>query len=339
MTAASEPLIPGLAGAPEHHDRGDVPRVIDSPRAPADRAFRGVLRGAGSAVLIITGLIALFLILRAASALKKAGFSFFTTKTWIPAANRFGIATILPNGIFIALIALVIAVPVALAAAIFISEYAPYRLRRPLIALIDLMAAVPSIIYGLWGVFFLQPRIVGTIRWMSEHLSFIPVFTVRGYHSPSSFTSSTFIAGVVVSLMVIPIIVSISREVFSQAPIAEREAAYALGASRWGMVRTVVLPYARGGMIGAIMLGFGRAMGETIVVALILSPTFFLATHVLENSGNSIPLMIALRYQESTPDMLSALMAAGLVLFFITLLVNALASIIVSRSRSGAQTE
>ena len=168
------------------------------------------------------------------------------------------------------------------------SEYAPYRLRKPLIALIDLMAAVPSIIYGLWGVFFLQPRIIGTFRWMSEHLSWLPLFEVRGGTQPSSFTSSTFLGGVVVSLMVIPIIASISREVFSRAPVGEREAAYALGASRWGMVRTVVLPYGRGGMIGAIMLGFGRAMGETIALALILSPTYALAWHVLENSGNSI---------------------------------------------------
>ena len=201
------------------------------------------------------------------------------------------------------------------------------------------MAAVPSIIYGLWGVFFLQPRILGTIRWMSEHLAFIPFFKVRGQHTPSSFTTSTFIAGVVVSLMVIPIVTSISREVFSQAPVAEREAAFALGASRWGMVRTVVLPYGRGGMIGAIMLGLGRAMGETIAVALIISPTYNLASHIFENSGISIAALIALRSQESTPDMLSALMAAGLVLFVITLIVNALASIVVSRSRSGAQTE
>ena len=188
-------------------------------------------------------------------------------------------------------------------------------------------------------MFFLQPRVIGTIRWMSEHLSFIPFFKVRGQHTPSSFTSSTFIAGVVVSLMVIPIIASISREVFSQAPVGEREAAYALGASRWGMVRTVVLPYGRGGMIGAIMLGFGRAMGETIAVALIISPTYTLATHIFENSGISIAVAHRPALPESTPDMLSALMAAGLVLFVITLVVNALASIIVSRSRSGAQTE
>lgn len=342
MTAVVPPIVPGLgvldAGPPPDPDP-DVPRRITSPTSRADKAFRGVLRGAGTGVLVITGLIALFLALRAASALHKAGFSFFTTKTWVPDSGQFGIATLLPDGIIIALIALVIAVPVALATAIFVSEYAPYRLKRPLVALIDLMAAVPSIVYALWGLAFLEPRIIGTLSWLARHLSFIPIFKVRGDTTASSFTGSPFIAGVVVSLMVIPIIASISREVFSQTPIGEREAAYALGASRWGMVRTVVLPYGRGGMIGAIMLGFGRAMGETIAIALIISPTFDLAWRVLENRGNSIAAWIALRYQESTPDMIAALMAAGMVLFLITLAVNALASIIVSRSRSGAQTE
>jgi phosphate transport system permease protein len=333
-------LLEGPPGVPPPGGPADDrPRAIVSRRSRSDHAFRMLLRFGGFSVLAITGLIALFLVLRAGSALRKAGLSFFTTKTWIPASNRFGILSLLPNGTIIALIALVIAVPIALGAAIFISEYAPYRLRRPLIALVDLMAAIPSIIYGLWGVFFLQPHIIGTIRWMSEHLGFIPIFKVRGEHEPSSFVASTFIAGTVVSLMVIPIIASICREVFSQAPQGEREAAYALGSSRWGMVRTVVLPYGRGGMIGAIMLGFGRAMGETIAIALIISPTYDFATRIFENHGMSIAALIAQRYQESTPQMLSSLMAAGLVLFTVTLIVNALASIVVSRSRSGAQTE
>ncbi len=321
-------------GAPDQ----DRPRPISSPIGAGDRVFRAVLRGAGVSVLVITALIAVFLVIKASSALSRARWSFFSTKTWIPTSNKFGIASLLPNGIFIAAIALLVAVPVAIGTAIFVSEFARGRLQRALIALIDLMAAVPSIIYGLWGVFFLQPRIIGTLRWLSDHLSFIPVFAVRGQHTPSSFTSSTFLAGLVVSLMVVPLIASICREVFSQAPHGEREAAYALGASRWGMVRTVVLPYGRGGTIGAVMLGFGRAMGETIAIALIISPTYDVAWRVLENHGLSIAALIALRYQESTPEMLSSLLAAGLVLFVITLLVNAAASVIVTRSRSGAQT-
>lgn len=222
---------------------------------------------------------------------------------------------------------------------VHISEYAPVRLRPVLISLVDLMAAIPSIVYGLWGLFFLQPRIVGFCRWLANHLGgVLPFFKVRTGDIGTSYTSSTFIAGVVVSLMIIPIITSLSREVFSQAPQGEREGAYALGSTRWGMVRTVVLPFGRGGVIGAVMLGFGRAMGETIAVALIISPVFKFTGHILENGANSISALIALRFGESDSLSLSALMAAGLVLFALTLLVNVVAGVIISRSRSGAST-
>ncbi|MEV6925585.1 phosphate ABC transporter permease subunit PstC [Dactylosporangium sp. NPDC051485] len=312
--------------------------VIAPAYSPGDVIFRVVLRAGGLAVLAVTGLIAFFLLVRGGGVLARVGWRFLTTRQWIPSSGRFGIGALLPDGTIIAVISLVIAVPVALAAALFMSEVAPGWLRRPLIALVDLMAAIPSIIYGLWGVFFLQPRVIGTVRWMSEHLGFIPIFEVRGEHTPSSFTTSTFLAGVVVSLMLIPIVASISRQVFSQAPQSEREAAYALGSTRWGMIRAVVLPYGRGGVIGAVMLAFGRAMGETIAIALIISPTFEIAYRIFENSGMSIAALIALRYQESTPEMLSSLMAAGLALFAITIAVNTLGSIIISRSRSGLQT-
>jgi phosphate transport system permease protein len=308
------------------------------PVSPSDKLFRGILRGAGLAVFLIMALIALFLSLRAARALGRVGWRFLFIQEWDIGADRFGIAAILPDGIFIALIALLVAVPLALLSALFISEFAPAPLRRIMISLIDLMAAVPSIVYGLWGLFFLQPIIIGPIRFMANHLGFLPVFRVRTGDYNSSYTSSAAIAGVVVGLMIIPITTALSREVFSQAPVGEREAAYALGSTRWGMIRTVVLPFARGGVIGAIMLGFGRAMGETITVALIISPIFKLNFHVLEGNGISISSLIALRFGDSNALSLSALMAAGLVLFVITLLVNSLASIVINRSRSGAQT-
>ena len=317
----------------------DTPRAIIAAVTPGDRIFRSVLRGGGLAVFVITGLILVFLIARATTAFHAMGLHFFTTSSWLVAQKNFGIAAVLPDGALVALIALLIAVPVALASALFISEYAPVVLRRPLIALIDLMAAIPSIVYALWGVFFLEPRIIGLTRWLSDHTgSWFPPFRVGTGAIAALFASSSFIAGTVISLMVIPIITSICREVFSQAPQGEREGAYALGSSRWGMIRAVVLPYGRGGMIGAIMLGFGRAMGETIVIALIVSPIFTINWHVLKSGGNSIPMLIALRYTESTPEMLSALMAAGLVLFLVTLIVNAVAGVIITRTRSGLQT-
>ncbi|MEU9043153.1 MULTISPECIES: phosphate ABC transporter permease subunit PstC [unclassified Kitasatospora] len=341
MTSAAEPAAPyaGVPRQPDHGPEQDVPRAITAPATPGDRVFRGVLRLAGLSVFAIMGLIAFFLVLRGTDALRAVGWSFLTEQKWQTAAHNFGIAAVLPNGLLIAVIALVIAVPVALGTAIFISEYAPVRLRAALISLIDLMAAIPSIVYGLWGLFFLQPRIIGFVRWMANHLGdTIPFLKVRIGDIGTSYTSSTFIAGVVVSLMIIPIITSLSREVFSQAPQGEREGAYALGSTRWGMVRAVVLPFGKGGVIGAVMLGFGRAMGETIAVALIISPNFEVITHILENGANSISALIALRFGESDSLSLSALMAAGLVLFALTLLVNVLAGIVINRSRSGAAT-
>jgi phosphate transport system permease protein len=316
----------------------DRPRVIRSRVSGADLAFRNGVRLAGLLVLAITGLIAAFLIVRASSALRAVGWRFLTNTQWLLESNKLGVGAILPDTIIIAFIALLIAVPVALAAAVFIAEYAPYRLRRPFIALIDLMAAIPSILYGLWGFFWLMPRFIGVERWISDNLGFIPFLKVPGAFQPGSFENSTFLAATVVSLMIIPIVASISREVFSQAPQGEREAAYALGSTRWGMIRAVVLPYGRGGVIGAIMLGFGRAMGETIVVALIISQVFHIVTHPLQSGGNTIAALIADQAGDSSPAMISALIAAGLVLFVVTLVVNAIAAVIVARSRSGLQT-
>jgi phosphate transport system permease protein len=329
----STATAPGAARA--HEDR---PRVVTTRISGADLVFRSVVRLAGLLVLAITGLIAAFLIVRSSSTLRAVGWRFLTNFQWLVQSRHVGVGAVLPDTILIAFIALLIAVPVALAVAVFISEYAPYRLRRPLIGLIDLMAAIPSILYGLWGFYWLMPRFIGFERWISDNLGFIPFLKVPGAFQPSSFENSTFLAATVVSLMIIPIVASISREVFSQTPQGEREAAYALGSTRWGMIRAVVVPYARGGVIGAIMLGFGRAMGETIVVALIASQVFQIVTHPLQTGSNSIAALIAQEAGDSSSAMISALIAAGLVLFVVTLIVNALAAVIVARSRSGLQT-
>ncbi len=321
----------------------EVRRRIVSPHGLADRTFRGLTRTAAVTVLVVMGLIGLFLLLKSLQAWRRVGLSFLTEQQWFPDAGIFGVSAVLLGTVLIALVALVVAVPVAFGAAVYISEYAPAALRRPLISLVDLMAAIPSIVYGLWGFFFLQPRILSLSRWLSVHVARFPPFRVQGTSaqvtSASSYTSSTFIAGVVVSLMVVPIVCSLMREVFSQAPVGEREAALALGATRWGMIRTVVIPFGAGGMIGATMLGMGRALGETVAVYLIISPIFTRSTHILQSGGNSIAALIANRYQESSSFGIAALMAAGLVLFLMTLVVNALASVIVARSRSGALTE
>ena len=320
---------------------GDVPRTIVSRPSGSDRIFRGILRGAGIAVLLITLLILVFLIVRSLSAFQRAGFGFFTTAAFFPeTSDQFGIAALLPDSALIAAIALIVAVPVGVATAIYISEYAPHVLRRPLIAVIDLMAAIPSIVYALWGLFFLMPRILGSDQWLAHHLGFIPFLHFTKADTIGGYVGAMFIAGLVVSLMVIPIVTSLSRQVFSQAPQGEREAAYALGSTRWGMIRTVVLPFGRGGVIGASMLGLGRALGETIAVTFILTPlTYAFSIHVLEGGGNSITAEIANFYTQYDNKGVAALLACGLVLFVATLILNSLASIVISRSRSGAATE
>jgi phosphate transport system permease protein len=327
----------------------DVPRRLNARVEPSDRSFRFALRGGGLTVLSIMTLIGVFLSYRALQALKVAKWSFLTTSKWEPDSHHFGIAAIITGTVLIALVAIVVAVPLAAATALFISEYAPRRLKRTFVSLVDLMAAVPSVVYALWGFFFLQPVLLvhgeqgnGLPRFLATYFGWFPLFHVTGadprdpLQTATVYTSSTFVAGLVVSLMVAPIVCSIMREVFSQAPVGEREAALALGATRWGMIRSVVLPYGRGGMIGGTMLGLGRALGETIGVYLIISPVFSIQPHILQNGTNSVSALIALRYGEASPFATSALMAAGLVLFLMTLVVNFGASSIVARSRSGA---
>ena len=318
-------------------DRG--PRSISRNRTRADRAYRGIALAGGMVTFVVLFLIGLFLLVRSASAIRVAGWRFFTTAGWPPFLtehSQFGIAAIVYYTVEIAVIALVIAVPVSIATALFIAEYAPRSLRRPLTSLVDLLAAVPSLIYGLWGFFFLQPKLIGVSLWLNTHLGFIPIFQV----TEKLFRSSPFIAGVVVSLMVVPISTSVMREVFSQTPQGEKEAALALGGTRWGMIRAVVLPFGVGGMIGGAMLGLGRALGETIAVAIIISPILVISPHILQSGGNSVAAWIALRFSESSGGLgLSALMAAGLTLFLLTLGVNVIASFIVSRSRSGSGIE
>jgi phosphate transport system permease protein len=319
----------------------DIPRVIVAKPSSSDRVFRGILRGAGITVLAVTVLILVFLVLRSLSAFRRAGLGFFTTSSFFPETNKqFGMAALLPDSALIAVIALLVAVPVGVATALFMSEYAPHVLRRPLIAVIDLMAAIPSIVYALWGLFFLMPRILGFDQWLAHHVGFIPIFHFTKADTVGSYVGAMFIASLVVSLMVIPIITSLSRQVFSQAPQGEREAAYALGSTRWGMIRAVVLPFGRAGIIGASMLGLGRALGETIAVTFILTPlTYAFSIHVLEGGGNSITAEIANFYTQYDAKGVAALLACGLVLFVATLILNSLASIVISRSRSGAATE
>ncbi|MBA2607708.1 MAG: phosphate ABC transporter permease subunit PstC [Actinobacteria bacterium] len=310
-----------------------------------DKVFRIGTSASGVAVLALMAAVGVFLSVQAAQALSKSGFSFITTSDWQPDRNHFGIAAVIAGTVTIALVAVVVALPLSMGTALFITEVAPPRFRSLLIALVDLMAAVPSVVYGLWGLFLFQGWVISLSRWISTWFGWIPIFKVTGADphgavtNSTVFTASAFIAGLVVALMVVPIQCSVMREVFSQVPLGEREGAFALGSTRWGMIRAVSLPFGQGGIIGGTMLGLGRALGETIAVVLIISPRFDINFHVLEAGGNSVSSLIALRYSEASGFGLSALMAAGLALFIMTLGVNFVASIFIARSRSGASSE
>jgi len=310
-----------------------APRRVADPPTRIDRSFGVATSGAGVVVFLLLLLIGTFLVLRAAHTFHSQGLSFLTRVQWRTDTHpaRLGVLGLVAGTVIVAVIAVSIAVPVGCMAALYITGYASPRLRGVLTGFVDLLAAIPSLLYGIWGFLFLGRQLVPLARWMSRHLGWFPPFRTQ---ADANFTGSFFIAGVVVSLMVMPIITSVAREVFAQAPMGEQEAALALGGSKWAMIRAVVLPYGRGGIVGGAMLGLGRALGETIAVSLLLPQIPKLGMHILENGGGTISGFIAQR-AGSDPVTVSGLMAAALVLFLLTLATNTLASAAISRSRSG----
>ncbi|WP_028050623.1 phosphate ABC transporter permease subunit PstC [Cellulomonas sp. URHD0024] len=321
-----------------------TPRPISRRPTGSDRVFTIGSRSVGAVVLVITGGIGLFLAIQAFPTLRHYGLHFLTETEWDPDTQKVGILSVLVGTATVALVAMCIAFPLALATALYINEYARPKMRSTLVSVVDLMAAVPSIIYGLWGFFLMQPYLSGVSRWLHAYLGWLPFFHVdsdphAAQWDQTRYTSSAFIAGVAVSMMVLPMACSVMREVFSQAPPGEREGALALGATRWGVIRSVVLPFGRGGIIGGTMLALGRALGETIAVVLIISPSFDLKFQPLEVGTNTVSALIAGRFGDASPAQLSALLTAGFVLFAITLGINTLAAGVISRSRSGAGTD
>ena len=301
-------------------------------------------RGIALLVLIIFGAIGVFLGYQSIPTFRHYGLRFITEADWQPELNRIGISSTLLGTVEVAVVAVVIAFPLALMTALYISEYAPGRLKSSLVSLVDLMAAVPSIVYGLWGALLLEPHAKYVARWLNQHLGFIPIFRVdtdpnAATWAQSRYVASAFIAGICVAMMVLPIACSVMRGVFAEAPLGEREAAYALGSTRWGMIRAVVLPFGRGGIIGGIMLGLGRALGETIAVLMIISLSFGINFRILQAGTSTISALIADRFGDATHLQLAALLTAGFALFVMTLAVNTIAAVFITRSRSGAATE
>lgn len=309
-------------------------------RGPAvrrgDRIFANLSKGAGILILALTVAIGVFLAWKAVPSLQTNTANFFTEQQWLPDANPsvFGIAALAFGTVMTACLAMVIAVPIGTGVALYISQYSPRRLGSALAFVVDLLAAVPSIIFGLWGLAVLMPHMEGLTAWLNDYLGWIPLFS----NPQQVYTKSIFIAGVVLAIMILPTISAVTREVFRQVPQGHVEGAYALGATRWEVIRVAVFPFGRPGMVSAAMLGLGRALGETIAVALILSAVFEINWHITEPGGNTFAANIALKWNEAGPVGLSALIASGLVLFLITLAVNMAARLIVARHReySGA---
>ena len=292
---------------------------------------------------MITGSIGLFLGYQAVPTLHHYGFGFFTERIWQPAIDKIGIAAVLVGTIEVALVSLVIGFPIALLTALFISEYAPAGIRSTLVALIDLMAAIPSIIYGIWGAAVLQPQQKYVARWLSQHFSWIPIFRAGGdpnaaAWSQSNYTSSTFIAGTVVGIMIVPLACAIMRSGLRPGPAGGTRGRLRARRHPLGDGADGGLPFGRGGIVGGTMLALGRSLGETVAVLLIISPQYDIKASVVSRGSHTISALIATLFGEATKRQLSALLTAGFVLFLMTLVVNTIAAIVVNRSRSGSET-
>jgi len=275
-------------------------------RAYADRSFRVVAALAGALVLLILGLIAITMTRRALPVFHQMGLRFFSTSRWSPPDELFGALPFIWGTFFTAAIAIVIAVPISLGVALFMTQVAPPRLARPLVYLVDLLAGVPSVVFGLWGVLVL-----------SEHFG---------------LGRSFLTAGSILAIMIIPIITSLSREVMDTTPAGDKEGALAMGATRWEMIAATVLPHSRAGLVGAVMLGLGRAMGETIAVALVIGSALGQITLDPFAPGNSMPAVIANEWGEAQELHKSALIALALTLFATTIVINLIATAIVRHS-------
>jgi phosphate transport system permease protein len=311
-----------------------APRVITTQPRRSDQIFRAVVTVGGMTSLVILGLIALFLSLKGISVLQVEKFSFITESKWEVlqdaegkvAESTFGLGAMLIGTFLAAFIAVIVGVPIAVLSALYLTFYARGPVKKLLISLVDLMAAFPSLLFGFWGFIVLMGSAEYWAKLLNKYLGFIPIFDVPA----PIFERSPFIAGLVLAIMIIPIVTAISREIFDQTPLDRVQAAYALGASKLAMIRAVVIPYGRGGVVGGAMLGLGRAMGETVAVYTVLNVVYQVNWQVLFGAGGNVASLILLKFGEAGPDEVNALMAAGLVLFLLTLTVNAISDVLIN---------
>jgi phosphate ABC transporter permease protein PstC len=293
-----------------------------------DRLLKWVLTGVAAAILVLIAYFFLRLINESTPIFDKVGVLDYVFGTeWVPSQNSFGALPLVVGTLITSAIALGIGVPVAVASALFVTELCPRRLKQPTIILVELLAAVPSVVYGLWGVFVLIPKLKPAEQWFSDTFSFLPLIggNVAG--------PNLFLGGLILAIMILPIVSAISREVMATVPAEHKEAALALGATRWEMIRIAVLPYARSGIVGASMLGLGRAIGETIAATLVIGNAAEMPNSIFDQ-GYTLAAVIANEFGEAASDEAhrAALIAAGLVLFVLTLVINGIARAFVVRA-------
>jgi phosphate transport system permease protein len=307
-------------------ERAAVPAIFAqaAPRNTGDRLLRGILRAAALSLMLLVGAMVAEMIYRALPAIHAFGPSFLVTSTWDPVAEKFGAVPFVYGTLLSSLLALLIAVPLGIGAAIYLAELAPTWIRTPVAFLVELVAAVPSVIYGLWGIFVLAPLLRAWLQpLLGSTLGFLPFF--RG----PSYGVGMLAAGIILAIMVVPFITAVSREVLLAVPNTQREAALALGATRWETTRIAVLRYGRSGLVGAILLGLGRALGETMAVTMVIGNRPEVALSLFA-PGYTMASVIANEFTEATSDLyLAALIEIGLLLFVVTVLVNALARVLV----------
>jgi phosphate transport system permease protein len=293
------------------------------PSRFGDKAFEWLTLGMALAVIVLVFLIGWELARGSSLAIQKFGFHFLTTSTWDPVTEEFGALPFIYGTLVSSLIALLIAVPLSIATAVYLTELAPLWIRQPIVSLIEMLAAIPSVILGLWGIFVMIPWLRDyPFPFLRRILGWTPFFTGPIY-GPSMLAG-----GIIIAIMILPIITSISREIFRSVPNLQREAAYALGATRWEVTRIAVLSYARKGLFGAMILGLGRALGETMAVTMVIGNTPQIAASLFK-PGYTLASVIANEFTEATTDVyLQALFEIGLVLFGVTILVNLLAQLL-----------
>jgi phosphate transport system permease protein len=303
-------------------------RALSDRRPIGDRAFQAVALASGLLVLVILVLIAVSTTQQASSWFSTEGLKIFSS-TWNPAANQFGVLAFIYGTAVTALIAVVMAVPVSVGIALLLTEVVPYRWARPIVYVIDLLAVVPSVVWGLWGILVFAPWIQHIYSSIGSGVSSLPV--LGALFGPPTSGASFFTAGIILAFMITPIVTSLSREVIATVPTIEREGAYALGATRLEMIRGAVWPHSQGGIVGAVLLGLGRAMGETIAAALVIGSSATITSHLFA-PGYNMPSVIANEFGEATGVFRAALMGLGVLLFIFTIIINVIARGVVGRS-------